>query len=241
MATSAPPILNNPFAHLDAPVVGGAPYFLTNVLSTPAGALPKGPLWLVVFDSIPLATILRAPDFEPQTPSKWDIEASCKKICNSDAVKGEKGCILTQFINIPGEGITTNITGLQYNGLIRGRVGAGRDEFKNLTIGFLNTNVSFVDNVIRPWTIMTSHLGMVARTAANEIYRTNLTIYKLGVTQSSSPPFPIQTFKFYGVCPVTVNNEDCTYEGNGTSITKTADFAYHWYTVDSSQNQFNNL
>jgi hypothetical protein len=221
------------------------PFFLQSVLSTPAGSLPKGPLWVVTFENsfdtsagayignsgIP-SIINKVDQYEPSIP-KWNITKAIATICSDDFMK-TKGCILTQNVTLPGEQIYHLAEGLQYNGFIRGAVGNGRQDYELLNIGFLNTNVSFVDNVIRPWVIMTGHLGMIARSGAQQ-YRTNITVRRLGVTDARQGPFIAQTFTFYGACPISVSSEDYTYD-NENIVVKSASFVYQWYTVDSSHN-----
>jgi len=225
------------------------PHFLQSVLSTPAGALPKGPLWAVVFEDsyavnsttingcgIP-KVITKVSQYEPRSPLPWKIEAAVKEICSAQYMT-TKACILAQNVTLPGEGIdSTGVEGLQYNGFIRGKVGNGRDDYEPIKISFLNTNVSFVDNVIRPWVIMTGHLGLIARDG-DLTYRTNMKIIRFGSSDRKKPPFILQTFTFYGVCPVSVDAEEYTQDGS-VNITKSASFIYQWYTVDSSKNAFN--
>jgi len=214
--------------------VGQIPFFLNAVLSTPAGALPKGPLWVVIFDGFP-QIIKQVKDYEPNMPTPWEIEKAFNTITSS-RYQTEKGCILAQSISLPGESLITIVEGNQYNGFIRGRLGAGRQDFDLLRINFLNTNLLFVDNVIRPWTIMTGHLGMIAR-PKEQNYRTNLTVYRLGVVDRDTPPFILQQYNFWGVCPVSVSTEDLVYD-NSSQVVKGADFTYQWYTVTSDKNVF---
>ena len=236
----------------DSEIVGQIPYFLQSVLSTPAGALPKGPLWIVTFDNsydndakayigksgIP-SIINSVADYEPQAP-KWNITKAIGTIC-SDNFLQTKGCILAQNVTVPGEGIiATGVEGIQSNSFIRSKVGQGRNDFEDLRIGFLNTNVSFADNVIRPWVIMTGHKGLIARKGRDQ-YRTNITVRRLGVSNAGEPPFILQTFNFYGACPIQIDGEEYTYNDNGTAVVRTATFTYQWYTVDSSKNKFANV
>lgn len=225
------------------------PFFLQSILSTPAGSLPKGPLWVVVFDGsfdsnpgtayiggtgIP-KIVNSIADYEPRLP-KWNINNAVSTICSDNFLK-TKGCILAQNVTLPGEQLYYTTEGLQYNGYIRGTVGNGRQDNETLRIGFLNTNVSFVDNVIRPWVIMTGHLGMIAR-PSNQQYRTNIQVHRLGVSEAKSPPFVLQTFTFWGACPISIDAEEYTQNDQGNVTIKTASFTYQWYTVDSSKNQF---
>ena len=198
--------------------IGQIPFFLNAVLSTPAGALPKGPLWVIVFDfdNNILNTIKSVKDYEPTMPEPWLIEEALDTV-TSQRYQQEKGCIFAQTVSLPGEQILYTREGIQYNSYIRGGVGQGRTDFDSVQINFLNTNVNFVDNVIRPWAVMTGHLGMIARPPEKK-YRCNLTVYKLGVDRVDRPPFIAQQFNFWGVCPIGVGNEELTYSDN-TPIT----------------------
>jgi hypothetical protein len=225
------------------------PFFLQSILSTPAGALPKGPLWVVTFENsydttagvyignsgIP-SIVKSINQYEPNIP-RWNVVNAINTIC-SDNFMTTKGCILTQNVTLPGEQIYHTTEGLQYNGFIRGVVGNGRQDFETLRIGFLNTNVSFVDNVMRPWVIMTGHLGMIDRSGTPQQYRSTLTVRRLGVSSAKEAPFILQTFTFYGVCPIGVDAEEYTTSDNGTVVVKTVTFVYQWYTVDSSKNNY---
>jgi len=222
----------------DNSFIGGIPFFLNAILSTPAGALPKGPLWVVAidFDNNLRNTIRRVKDYEPRMPEPWDIDQALNTI-TTKRFQEEKGCVLTQSVTVPGESLITVVDGLQYNGYIRSRVGNGRQDFEPLRVSFLNTNVSFVDNVVRPWTVMTGHLGLIAR-PAREKYRTSITIYKLGIERVDRPPFVLQQYNFWGCCPINVSGEDYTYAPDSAVMTRSADFIYQWYTTTSTKNRF---
>jgi hypothetical protein len=249
---SGTPVGTRPTNVPQTEITNSIPYFFESVLSTPAGALPKGPLWLVTFDNsydsdrnayigksgIP-SIINSVADYEPQAP-KWNVTKAIGTIC-SDNFLQTKGCILAQNVTVPGEGIVaTAAEGIQSNSFIRSKVGLGRNDFEDLRIGFLNTNVSFVDNVIRPWVIMTGHKGLIARKGRDQ-YRTNISVHRLGISNYGEPPFILQTFTFYGACPIQVDSEEYTYTDNGTAVVRTATFTYQWYTVDSSKNKFANI
>jgi hypothetical protein len=218
--------------------VGQIPFFLNAVLSTPAGALPKGPLWVVVFDfdEFILNTIKSVKQYEPRMPEAWLIDSALNTVTTQRYQK-EKGCMFAQTVTIPGDSLNYTQEGITYNSFIRGGVGSGRRDFDPLRINFLNTNVSFVDNVIRPWVVMTGHLGMIARPREQK-YRCNLTVYKLGIDRVDRPPFIAQQFNFWEVCPVNVLAEELTYASDSTATTKQAEFVYQWYTTTSYKNTF---
>jgi hypothetical protein len=212
--------------------IGQIPYFLNAVLSTPVGALPKKPLWVVVFDFDQNLknTIKKVKDYEPQMPEKWQIDSALEAV-TTKRYQDEKGCMFAQSVTIPGEALNYSQEGITYNSFIRGGVGTGRKDFDPLRMSFLNTNVSFVDNVIRPWVVMTGHLGMVARPPSQK-YRCNITVYKLGIRSVELPPYILQVYNFWEACPINVFAESLDYT-DGTPVIKEAEFVYQWYTTTS--------
>jgi hypothetical protein len=229
---------------------GQIPRFLENFLSKPASALPKGAQWLLKFEGsrvegkrgqnfaqdyseiIPIDAIKTGIQYEP---AKWDIERGLTTLV-LDQDYHDRGCMFVQAVQIPGESTAVNPEGLQTNGYIRSTVGAGRDSFPTLQVVFLETNVSFVDNVIRPWVVATSNLGLIAR-RGKENYRCCISAYKLGVIESHQPPFILQKFTFFGACPISVSGEEYNYSQTNSPINRESTFTYHYYNVENLSNQ----
>lgn len=226
---------------------GQIPFFLQNFLSRPATSIPKGGQWVLVFegaednysdqgttndttknDVIPVKAIVKGTKYEPK---KWNIESAIAATLYTD-YQEKKGCMFVQAVQIPGENNQINPEGLQQSGYIRTFTGGGRDSFQNLLVSFLETNVSFADNVIRPWIIATSHLGMIARQGSSN-YRCNISIYKLGVISQESTPYVTQKYTFYGACPVSVTGEEYSYVQTTNVVNREASFTYHYYTVET--------
>jgi len=227
---------------------GQIPFFLNTFLSKPATALPKGAQWVLSFDGVysvpnqggntpnnpvnnvvPVAAIKRGVQFEPQ---KWNIEAGLNTLLARD-YQQTKGCLFAQSVQIPGESSVANPEGVQTNGFIRSFSGGGRNSFSALQISFLETNVSFVENVIRPWTIATAHLGLIAR-SGDDNYRGIITIYKLGVITNDTTPYVACKYTFYGVCPVEVSGDEYGYTAFNSPSIRTASFIYHYYTIETN-------
>lgn len=222
---------------------GQIPFFLTNFLGKPASALPKGAQWVLEFQgsyngesssvdfaTLPVQAILNTIKYEPR---KWAIEESLRTTLGAD-YQTVKGCLFAQAVQIPGESSVANPEGIQQGGYIRGYVGGGRDAFEPLKVTFLETNVSFVDNVIRPWVVTTSYLGMIARSGADKNYRCNISVTKLGVLNPQDQPYVLQKYTFYGVCPINVSGEEYNYTQTSSPINREVTFVYHYYTLDST-------
>lgn len=225
------------------PELGGQiPFFLESFLSKPASALPKGAQWVLQFegafnsgsntrdypDVIPVEAILKGTKLEPRT---WNVKEAINTTLIRDYQK-TKGCLFVQAIQIPGEGTQTNPEGFQQNGYIRTATGAGRDAFQNLQISFLQTNVSFVENVIRPWVIATAHLGMIARDGLDN-YRCNISVYRLGVLRATQTPYVSLRYTFFGACPINITGEEYNYTQVTSPINREATFTYHYYNVEN--------
>ena len=231
-----------------SPFSGRIPYFLTQVLQSPAGSIPKGAQWVLSFDGVygevattgntgkivPIEAIKKGTLFEP---GKWNIDPSIDATLE-EKYQTTKGCMWAQAVTVPGEGLNVNTEGISYNGYIRSQVGGGRVDQNSFSISFLDTNISFVDNTIRAWVIATGHLGMIARTGPDN-YRGNISLYRLGVLTHEDPPFVTQHYQFYGVCPISISTEEWNYSKDISFRPREATFAYHYYTLDTvTDNKF---
>ena len=125
------------------------------------------------------------------------------------------GCIFAQGFNIPSlDRVTTEDAGVQNNGgLIPGVIAAGRDGYaqNRLTLEFLETNTSFADNIIRPWTILTGHYGLVARNPNDKNeklkdIKTNILIMEYTRSYQKLSQIPRKVWSFYGCAPVEVDS-----------------------------------
>lgn len=227
---------------------GQIPFFLNTFLSKPASALPKGCLWVLSFDGsyiaagdrtiggndvVPVTAILRGTQFEP---GQWNIAQGLSTLLARD-YQQTKGCMFAQAVSLPGESSVANPEGFQQSGYIRTNAGGGRNAYNPLNISFLETNISFVDNVIRPWVIATSHLGLIARYGP-ENYRCNISVYKLGTFSNDTPPYVTCKYTFFGACPVEVNGDECSYMASNMPSTRTASFIYHYYTIETGGNNY---
>ena len=216
---------------------GHIPYFLSNFLSKPASALPKGAQWVVTFNDLELRilpAIKKALEYEPNK-SGWQIERAAKTVLAEDYQK-TKGCMFAQAIDVPGESMTAVPDGnIVANNYIRSYVGAGRNPFPIMRMTFLETNTSFVDNFLRPWTIATQNFGLIARAVSTpENYRTDLTCYKLGTRSPTEPVRVMLKMAFYDLCCISVSNEEYNSAPlAGSPIMREAQFVYNSYSVDS--------
>lgn len=137
--------------------------------------------------------------------------------------KGDQntGCLFAQGVSIPQESmaITSVDIAAQSGGFIRGLIANPRAAFEPLSIEFRETNVSFVDTVLRPWVIAASHLGLVSRPSddINNI-KADITITQLGVFRRDVPPVIRKQFRFFNCVPVQINRQQMTYDVDSGSM-----------------------
>jgi hypothetical protein len=210
------------------------PYFF-QILNTPAGSLPKGAQWVAVFEDLPkriLPGIAKALTYEGH---EWKI-AKAAEIVTNDNYQKTSGCVFCQAIGLPRDGITTMQEGgnIRTNGFLGSQVGQTRVLEQTLRATFLDTNVSFVDNFLRPWSLSTANFGLIARPEGSvENYRTNAHFYKLGSYSSSLPPVVTMKVSFYGLCCIDVTAEEYTYQTASSPVLRESTFVYNHYAIDT--------
>lgn len=215
---------------------GQIPLFFETFLSKPASALPKGAQWVVDFEGLNDVkdAILKTTQLEPQ--KGWNIEQGLKTLIDNQDYN-RKGLLFCQAVSVPGESTVVNPEGIQKNHYIMTATGDGRSPYAptGLKMVFLDTNVSFVDNVIRPWVVTTARLGMIARSKPN-VYRQDISVYKIGVLTPQQPPFVLQKYTFKGACAIEVSAEEYNYGPTSAPVNREATFVYHYYTLETNLN-----
>ena len=93
--------------------------------------------------------------------------------------------------------------GPQGMGPIKGNISNGRKDLENLTLSFLDTNMSFVDYNIRPWVIYANHKSL-----KHEPIKSILTVLQLAKTGSGKDLKPRAIWTFHGACPVSISSEE---------------------------------
>ena len=156
----------------------------------------------------------------------------------TDATQNVVGCIFAEGTRIPGESITVEQVGItegSKRGFINAPIINGRANFEPLEIGFLETNQSFVDGVIRPWLIIAAHEGLLAQ--KNSI-KANISIYQLArainENQNIIRKNVIRKHWIFKDCvPVNVTQEDLTYDATGYPK-KQVQFVYNSYSLEGT-------
>ena len=223
------------------PLVSYRDHFL-RMLSTWSGSIPNQFQFLVLIDYFPPAVSTELlHNYEPVGEGDKIGNNIDKNVSVTTGMMNQRiaGCVFAQGVNIPGEAV-----GYKYSKIPNGRgflggVGADvRADFQPLTIQFLETNTSFIDFVIRPWIILGSHLGLVARPGdipeegaidPNNI-KTNITVIQLAKTYQKRSPVQRKVWRFYNCVPHQMDAQELVTNASEAKIFNTQ-WYYTNYTV----------
>jgi hypothetical protein len=152
------------------PLISTRDYFLLQLQSW-LTTIPLQTQWIAVIDSFPYALntkILQSLERTDGAKKGFDIDQA-KTLLTSFPFQKVIGCVFAQGAYVPGESYSIeniNLPGQgKGRGFIPGIMAQSRLGYANnqLRLSFLETNTSIVDNIFRPWTMLASHYGFVAR------------------------------------------------------------------------------
>ena len=110
----------------------------------------------------------------------------------------------------------------------------GRSPFTDLTLQFRETNTSFVDFVVRPWTILAEHFGMIARPPGDKRnVGATIKILQFTRTYQNISQIPRKIWTFYNCMPTSVGNTNLTYDQEMMDIANTT-WAFSNYTIENN-------
>lgn len=169
------------------------------------------------------------PSFEPSSGSKWDISQGFDATFN-DATQKTIGCIFANSVRFQPDKLSTQIS-MANRGFVSGILTDPREYPHTLEITFNETNSSFTDSVIRPWSILTAHKGLTARQSPESIKAT-ITIYNLGHGNEECGPGKMRKIHtFHDCAPIGVNGSEQKQDTTTQQYDTT--FAYNYYTIQT--------
>jgi hypothetical protein len=208
------------------PAISPQNYFLQQMeswISAPSNASQ----WVLLIDSFPktLKTeVMR--ELEYTRGEGWNVPY--KQLTNYFLHK-TIGCVFAQTVQIPRERL--NITYPDSFRSFRGSpIAEARQPHQNLELGFLETNLSFVDGICRPWAALTAHKGLVAR-PDDESIKTNMTLIQYAKTNQFLSPIARKMWTFFDVCCTGVQNVPYDYKNSAVEIRSGVEFAFSNYQV----------
>lgn len=164
---------------------------------------------------------------------EWDISNSTKKT-TEDPVQNVVGCIFAQGVNLPGEDVGVEYAGITQGskrGFINAPIINGRKEFEPLEVGFLETNSSFVDSFMRPWSILVAHKGLIATSKDTDIKATIIVHHLRRNGENDSSSEIRKTFIFNNCAPIHIASETLDYASSTDFPKIQVKFAYSRYAV----------
>ena len=224
------------------PIISVRDYFLFQMESW-FTSIPNSSQWIIVVDNYPAAlrtSIIQGLERTDGSKKGFDINTATT-ILNSYPLQRVIGCLFAHSITIPTEQFDVISTSVPNNrGFLPGILGGGRStEPPTLVIDFRETNTSFIDFVVRPWVILASHFGMVAR--PNDVrgrkdfknMKVNMTLLEYTRTYHSISMIPRKVFNFYNCVPYQVSEQSLDYTDDKL-ITYSTRWTYSNYTVENN-------
>ena len=220
------------------PIISTRDYFLTQMESW-FTAVPMSTQWIVLIDRYPPGlntTIIQGLERTDGSKQGFDID-NAKNILTSYPLQKVIGCLFANSITIPNEGYSVESAHIENNrGFLPGVIAGGRNtEAPVLDLQFRETNTSFIDFVVRPWVILASHHGFVARNPNDQAeslknMKTNMHVLQYTRTRAGVSQVPRKIWNFYNCVPFTVNEETLEYGEEKATYFNTR-WTYSNYTI----------
>ena len=213
------------------------------LLGSPEFSIPLGSNFFIQIASIPtaVASTDNLQYFEPgrRAGAGWNIAEGTENLINVHngmGINATGACLFANGITPPVEAINVARVGMQAafddhsGGLLDGVVTKSRKQQDSVAISFLETNQSFIDFVIRPWVILTGHVGLIAR-APGSVDDVKTTITATFFSRHDGQVSPRKIFTFFGCAPVSIDTATAyDYGTNAVNTIKTT-WAYNYYTL----------
>jgi hypothetical protein len=146
------------------------------------------------------------------------------------------GLYFAQSVRLPKESFSPISTGTEgTGGYIKGIVGGDRLDLqaKHLNIDFLETNIDFIDGLIRPWIIAASYKGLINLGTTNSI---KSSIYIVEYTRDRVVGVNRPTrkaHKFLGCVPTDISDKNLKYDSEPTeALTNNVTWMFEQYTYE---------
>jgi hypothetical protein len=152
------------------------------------------------------------------------------------------GCLFAQTVGIPVEQSQISTVGPNNRGFIKGPIMEQRQTFAPLNIEFLETNVSFNEFILRPWTIIAQHEGLIARNSNVKFWglhdpaeriTTDITVINFGKTPSGAGygVIPRKMWLFEDCFPVNIGPETYSYHADTEPDRRDTEWNFRRYQV----------
>jgi hypothetical protein len=209
--------------------------FLTQVLSSPGYHIPVEANFVISIDGIN-ELIKKLKTVEEEIADKNLLVDT-----NFNDILDQNDVFFATYASIPGESVAPARVGFAsvnsvYGGLLSGPILKGRRDLAELKIGFIETNRSIVDYILRPWAVAISQYGLFARSSdSSQNFKTNITISYLDKTAGdiNNSPRIRKRITFNNAAPTDIAGFRSEYGSRSeTRITDTS-WTYSTYKVST--------
>lgn len=137
-----------------------------------------------------------------------------------------KGVFLwTRGVSFVGDGLNSSRVGVSQSGSIKGLITDSRTDFNTVNITFLESNVSFVDGVLRPWSVLVGYKSL-----KDISLRCDIEFYALEKWSLMSPLRVRKSLLLRNAVPVSIDSEELNYSGDKL-IERQIQFAFDRYEI----------
>ena len=222
------------------PLVSPRDYFLTQLNSWVSTPSLKSQ-WICIIDNYPKAIygpLIRNLERTGGDSTAYDVSLA-KSLLTSFPLQRVVGCVFANEVQIPEESYRIESAPISNNnnrGFIPGIIAGSRNSYDSspLVIKFYESNLSFLDFVIRPWVMLASHYGHVTRKTNDYSVKCNITLLWYGKTYQNINQIPRKIFKYYNCVPYQVSQQTYDYEEANTPLGFSVNFSYTNYTVSNN-------
>lgn len=205
-------------------------------------SLASASQWLIWFDlsQIPLLknNVQKALQQKESVlgPAGWQISkktvdtlTDSRLMLNANQVMG---CVFAKQVNLPQDSFEAGNNGLDYSGYTAPATSGSRGKYPKLNITFMESNASFVDFVIKPWMVLSSYYGLVARLPDSQknVKCTWCDVCLLARTGVGNPPVIRKVYRFTNLVPINIQGEQYSYMSDDMKYSA-VDFVYDQYYV----------
>lgn len=225
------------------PLISARDFFLSQMTSW-LTSIPMTTQWVVVIERFPKAlnsSFIQSLERIDAGKQGFDITPAVKAL-GAYPFQRIVGCLFVHGVTIPSEQFEVNSVSVTNNrGFLPGVIAGARSiDPPMLVLEFRETNLSFVDSIIRPWSILTSHYGLVARpgdkydVSGNQYddknMKTNMLVLQYTRSLQNISMIPRKTWYFYNCTPNNVSEQSLEYSEERLQILTTR-WSYSNYAV----------
>lgn len=198
--------------------------FYNNLLTT-ANAPAINSLWLVFIQDMPSPAML---DYYRELDNSNLSNAWYQKAAKEG--KRLRGIILAQGVKHTGDGNKFSREGYNNTGLWKGVLSNGRSDIDELQISFLESNVSFVDYALRPWSVAVAHRGLTD----TSVVANTISVWHLGKMGARVNFARRKVITYHNCFPMSIDQQEYNHSGDDINIKRNVSFGYHYYTMDDA-------